>query len=68
MVLLDLGLGGFIIIGVDICWNIFKCYLGVRVLIFIGEILNEKLWVDVLNVGVDGIILKIGELFIKMDV
>ena len=27
-----------------------------------GEILNEKLWVDVLEAGADGIILKTGEL------
>ena len=47
LVLLDLGLGGSTTIGVDICRNIFKRYKGVRVLIFTGEILNEKLWVDV---------------------
>ena len=51
LVLLDLGLGGSTTIGVDICRNIFKKYKGVRVLIFTGEILNEKLWVDVLNAG-----------------
>ena len=51
LVLLDLGLGGSTTIGVDICRNIFKRYKGVRVLIFTGEILNEKLWVDVLNAG-----------------
>ena len=62
LVLLDLGLGGSTTIGVDICRNIFKRYKGVRVLIFTGEILNEKLWVDVLNAGADGIILKTGEL------
>lgn len=39
-----------------------------RVLIFTGEILNEKLWVDVLNAGADGIILKTGELLTKTDV
>ena len=53
LVLLDLGLGGSTTIGVDICRNIFKRYKGVRVLIFTGEILNEKLWVDVLNAGAD---------------
>ena len=61
LVLLDLGLGGSTTIGVDICRNIFKRYPGVHVLIFTGEILNEKLWVDVLNAGADGIILKTGE-------
>ena len=68
LVLLDLGLGGSTTIGVDICKNIFKRYKGVRVLIFTGEILNEKLWVDVLNAGADGIILKTGELLTKTDV
>ena len=67
LVLLDLGLGGSTTI-VDICRNIFKRYKGVRVLIFTGEILNEKLWVDVLNAGADGIILKTGELLTKTDV
>ena len=37
-------------------------------LIFTGEILNEKLWVDVLEAGADGIILKTGELLTKTDV
>ncbi|MCK9159081.1 MAG: DUF5932 domain-containing protein [Bacteroidaceae bacterium] len=68
MVLLDLGLGGSTTVGVDICKNIFKRYKGVRVLIFTGEITNEKLWVDVLNAGADGIILKTGELLTKTDV
>lgn len=68
MVLLDLGLGGSTTIGVDICRNITGKYKGVRVLIFTGEILNEKLWVDVLDAGADGIILKTGELLTKTDV
>lgn len=68
MVLLDLGLGGSTTIGVEICRNITKNYKDVRVLIFTGEILNEKLWVDVLDAGADGIILKTGELLTKTDV
>ncbi|HJD94290.1 MAG TPA: DUF5932 domain-containing protein [Bacteroides togonis] len=68
LVLLDLGLGGATTIGVDICRNIFRKYPGVHVLIFTGEILNEKLWVDVLDAGADGIILKTGELLTKTDV
>ena len=48
--------------------NITKRYPQVRILIFTGEILNEKLWVDVLNAGADGIILKTGELLTKTDV
>ena len=63
LVLLDLGLGGSTTIGVEICRNISKQYEGVHVLIFTGEVLNEKLWVDVLNAGADGIILKIVERF-----
>ena len=61
-------MGGSTTIGVDICRNIFKRYPGVYVLIFTGEILNEKLWVDVLDAGADGIILKTGELLTKTDV
>lgn len=68
LVLLDLGLGGSTTIGVEICRNIFKRYSGVHVLIFTGEVLNEKLWVDVLDAGADGIILKTGELLTKTDV
>ena len=68
MVLLDLGLGGSTTIGVDICRNVTKRYPNVKVLIFTGEILNEKLWVDVLNAGADGIILKTGELLTAVDV
>jgi len=43
-------------------------YPDVKVLIFTGEILNEKLWVDVLDAGTDGIILKTGELLTRRDV
>ncbi len=68
LVLLDLGLGGSTTIGVDICRNICRRHPGVHVLIFTGEILNEKLWVDVLEAGADGIILKTGELLTKTDV
>lgn len=39
-----------------------------KVLIFTGEVLNEKLWVDALNAGADGIILKTGELLTATDV
>jgi DNA-binding NarL/FixJ family response regulator len=68
MVLLDLGLGGSTTIGVDICGRLRKEYPQVKVLIFTGEVLNEKLWVDVLNAGADGIILKTGELLTASDV
>jgi len=40
----------------------------IKVLIFTGEILNEKLWVDVLDAGCDGIILKTGEMLTRSDV
>ena len=68
MVLLDLGLGGSTTIGVDICGRLRKEYPQIKVLIFTGEVLNEKLWVDVLDAGADGIILKTGELLTATDV
>ena len=68
MVLLVLGLGGSTTIGVDICGRLRKEYPQVKVLIFTGEVLNEKLWVDVLDAGADGIILKTGELLTATDV
>ena len=49
MVLLDLGLGGSTTIGVEICSSLRKNYPDMKVLIFTGEVLNEKLWVDALN-------------------
>ena len=68
LVLLDLGLGGSTTVGVEICRQTKEMYPKVRVLIFTGEILNEKLWVDVLDAGADGIILKTGELLTRHDV
>ena len=68
LVLLDLGLGGSTTIGVDICRRLRKQHPDLHVLIFTGETLNEKLWVDVLDAGADGIILKTGELLTKGDV
>ena len=49
LVLLDLGLGGSTTIGVEICRQTKQTRPQVKVLIFTGEILNEKLWVDVLD-------------------
>lgn len=68
LVLLDLGLGGSTTIGVEICRQTKETRPHVKVLIFTGEILNEKLWVDVLDAGADGIILKTGELLTRRDV
>ena len=68
LVLLDLGLGGSTTVGVDICRQTKQTYPAVKVLIFTGEILNEKLWVDVLDAGADGICLKSGELLTRGDV
>lgn len=68
LVLLDLGLGGSTTVGVEICRQTKQQYPDVKVLIFTGEILNEKLWVDVLDAGCDGIILKTGELLTRGDV
>ena len=60
LVLLDLGLGGSTTVGVEICRHTKEAHPNVKVLIFTGEILNEKLWVDALDAGADGIILKSG--------
>lgn len=68
LVLLDLGLGGSTTVGVEICRYTKERYPAVKVLIFTGEILNEKIWVDVLDAGCDGIILKSGELLTRSDV
>ena len=68
LVLLDLGLGGSTTVGVEICRQTKQTYPAVKVLIFTGEILNEKLWVDVLDAGADGICLKSGELLTRGDV
>ena len=68
LVLLDLGLGGSTTVGVEICRHTKELHPNIKVLIFTGEILNEKLWVDVLDAGADGIILKSGELLTRGDV
>lgn len=68
LVLLDLGLGGSTTVGVDICRRLRREYPTLHVLIFTGEVLNERLWLDVLDAGADGIILKSGELLTKNDV
>ena len=68
LVLLDLGLGGSTTVGVEICRHTKESYPAVKVLIFTGEILNEKLWVDALDAGCDGIILKTGEMLTRNDV
>ena len=68
MVLLDLGLGGSTTIGVEICARLHREHPSLKVLIFTGEVLNEKLWVDALQAGADGIILKTGELLTATDV
>lgn len=68
LVLLDLGLGGSTTVGVEICRQTKQMHPTVKVLIFTGEILNEKLWVDALDAGCDGIILKTGELLTRGDI
>ena len=68
LLLLDLGLGGSTTVGVEICRQTKQSRPKVKILIFTGEILNEKLWVDVLDAGADGIILKAGELLTRRDV
>lgn len=68
LILLDLGLGGSTTVGVEICRQTKDTYPDIKVLIFTGEILNEKLWVDVLDAGADGICLKSGELLTRGEV
>ena len=68
LVLLDLGLGGSTTVGVDICRKLTQEDKHVKVLVFTGEILNEKLWVDVLDAGAHGIVLKTGELLTRSEV
>ena len=68
LVLLDLGLGGSTTIGVEVCRKLTQNYPDVHVLIFTGEVTNEKLWVDVLDAGAVCIILKTGELLTQTDV
>ena len=68
LVLLDLVLGVSTTIGVEICRQTKELYPNLKVLIFTGELLNEKLWVDVLDAGADGICLKSGELLTRGDV
>lgn len=68
LLLLDLGLGGSTTVGVDICRQVRRKFEHLHILIFTGEVLNERLWVDVLDAGADGIILKSGELLTRNDV
>ncbi|MBO4661925.1 MAG: response regulator transcription factor [Bacteroidaceae bacterium] len=68
LVLLDLGLGGSTTVGVDICRQLRDRYTDLKILIFTGEILNERLWIEALSAGADGIILKTGNLLQRDDV
>ena len=68
LVLLDLGLGGSTTVGVDICRQLRSRYPDMKILVFTGEILNERLWVEVLSAGADGIILKTGNLLQRDDI
>lgn len=68
LLLLDLGLSGSTTVGVNICSSVKQRFPQMKVLVFTGELLNEKLWVDVLSAGVDGITLKTGELLTKHEI
>ena len=68
LVLLDLGLGGSTTVGVDICRKLTGENSHVKVLVFTGELLNEKLWIDVLDAGAHGLVLKTGELLTRSEV
>lgn len=67
-ILLDLGLGGSTTVGIDICRQLRERYTTLKILIFTGEILNERLWIEALSAGADGIILKTGNLLQRDDV
>jgi DNA-binding NarL/FixJ family response regulator len=67
LVLLDLGLGGSTTVGVDICRKLAEMG-SCKVLVFTGELLNEKLWADVLDAGAHGIVLNSGELLTRTEV
>lgn len=68
LVLMDLGLQGSTTVGVELCRQTKAGNSKTKVLVFTGELLNEKLWVDVLDAGADGIILKTGEMLTRTDV
>ncbi|MBQ2808346.1 MAG: response regulator transcription factor [Bacteroidaceae bacterium] len=68
LLLLDLGLSGSTTVGVNICSSVKQRFPQMKVLVFTGELLNEKLWVDVLSAGADGITLKTGELLTKYEI
>ena len=68
LLLLDLGLSGSTTVGVNICSSVKQRFPQMKVLLFTGELLNEKLWVDVLAAGADGITLKTGELLTKHEI
>ena len=68
LVLLDLELSGSTTVGVELCRYTKEAHPEVKILIFTGEILNEKLWGDALDAGCDGIILKTGEMLTRGDV
>ena len=68
LVLLDLGLQGSTTVGVELSRQTKAEHKQTKVLVFTGEILNEKLWIDVLDAGADGIILKTGEMLTRTDV
>lgn len=68
LLLLDLGLGGSTTVGFDICKRVKVNFPQMKVLVFTGELLNEKLWVEVLDAGADGITLKTGELLTKHEI
>lgn len=68
LVLMDLGLQGSTTIGVELCRNTKADNKDIKILVFTGELLNEKLWIDVLDAGADGIILKTGEMLTRTDI
>lgn len=68
LVLLDLGLGGSTTVGVDICRKLRSRNPAVKVLVFTGELSNERLWADVIAAGAHGLILKTDEMLTREHV
>lgn len=68
LLLLDLGLGGSTTVGVDICRKMRAAHPELGILIFTGELINEALWLSVIEAGANGICLKSGELLTSLHV
>ena len=66
LVLLDLGLGGSTTVGVDLCRQLRTRYSQLKILIFTGEVLNERLWVEALAAAEERRLLCTDRLFCRI--